>query len=122
MPSAACQVHQRTYTSHPQITMSDHRPVAADFDVDVDYYDKDFHEAVVQKLYRLVGHMEDSHDRPIVKVDDTFIEFGKVFYGRPVSREIKIENAGKTPCVFRFVPADTDIPIHPDWLRIEPWL
>ncbi|KAF9011762.1 Endonuclease/exonuclease/phosphatase [Cyathus striatus] len=120
MPSAACQVHQRTYTSHPQITMSDHRPVAADFDVDVDYYDKDFHEAAVQKLYRLVGHMEDSHDRPIVKVDDTFVEFGKVFYGRPVSREIKIENAGKTPCVFRFVPADTDIPIHPDWLRIEP--
>jgi hypothetical protein len=30
-------VRQLSYTSHPQITMSDHRPVSADFAVDVSY-------------------------------------------------------------------------------------
>lgn len=35
MHGATCQVHQLSYTSHPQIIMSDHRPVSADFTVDV---------------------------------------------------------------------------------------
>ena len=35
MRGATCQVHQLSYTSHPQIIMSDHRPVSADFTVDV---------------------------------------------------------------------------------------
>jgi hypothetical protein len=35
MHGATCQVHQLSYTCHPQIIMSDHRPVSADFTVDV---------------------------------------------------------------------------------------
>lgn len=35
MHGATCQVHQLSYNSHPQIIMSDHRPVSADFTVNV---------------------------------------------------------------------------------------
>jgi hypothetical protein len=35
MHGTTCQVHQLSYTCHPQIIMSDHRPVSADFTVDV---------------------------------------------------------------------------------------
>jgi hypothetical protein len=37
MTAPFVEVQQLSYTSHPQITMSDHRPVSADFTVDVNY-------------------------------------------------------------------------------------
>lgn len=36
--SPLCDVVQHSYTSYPQITMSDHRPVAADFSIHVSFF------------------------------------------------------------------------------------
>ena len=35
MTSTVCTVKQQSYTSHPTITMSDHRPISAEFEVEV---------------------------------------------------------------------------------------
>ncbi|KAG5643509.1 hypothetical protein DXG03_000701 [Asterophora parasitica] len=74
--------------------MSDHRPVAADFFVDVDFFDKETHVAHAQKLYRTVERM-DLSERTIIKFDDTSINMGKLSYGRPTSQTMRLQNIGK---------------------------
>ncbi|KAJ3560511.1 hypothetical protein NP233_g10791 [Leucocoprinus birnbaumii] len=112
-----CSVEQQSYDSYPQITMSDHRPVAADFLVDFDVYDSSEYESAVRRLYREVHALEGSHDKPVIKVDQSFLGFGEIRYGSHCTKKIVIENI---PCAWRFVPAQLDSPIHPEWLSIAP--
>ncbi|KAF8961879.1 DNase I-like protein [Flammula alnicola] len=124
MHGPTCEVDQLSYTSHPQINMSDHRPVAADFSVDVDVYDVEMLQANVRKLLTDVQHLdgESTHDRGGLKIDDTYVDFEKISYGIPVERKIKVRNMSKSPCAFRFVPVQLDSPICPEWLNIYPMM
>ncbi|KAF5384264.1 hypothetical protein D9615_003431 [Tricholomella constricta] len=119
MVAPTANVQQLSYTSHPHITMSDHRPVAADFVVDLNLYDKESHIANARKLYKIVDGV-DLSERTIIKFDRTSVDMGKVTYGRAISRTIQLQNIGKVPCAYRFVPLDLSSDIHPEWLRIEP--
>ncbi|KDR77003.1 hypothetical protein GALMADRAFT_246188 [Galerina marginata CBS 339.88] len=122
MHGSACRVDQLSYTSHPQIVMSDHRPVAADFSVDVDLYNVDELQSNVRKLFHDVDHLdgESTHERGGLKIDDTYVDFEKVSYEIPVERKIKVRNTSKSPCAFRFVPIQLESSIHPEWLSIHP--
>ncbi|KAG6840962.1 hypothetical protein C0991_002944 [Blastosporella zonata] len=71
------RMQQLSYTGHPQITMSDHRPVAADFVLGVDVYDKDVHSNTCRKLSRIVARMEDYSNKAI-KLDKTSIDMGNI--------------------------------------------
>ncbi|KAJ3502590.1 hypothetical protein NLJ89_g8815 [Agrocybe chaxingu] len=117
-----CKVNQVSYTSHPQIMMSDHRPVAADFVVDVGHYDTEVHQQNVYKLFNDVTELdgEGAHQRGGLKVEDTFVDFDKIYHGKPVERKLLVKNVGKSPYAFRFVPIQVDSPIHPEWLQIHP--
>lgn len=69
------------------------------------------YDRAVERLYHEVRELEGSHDRPIIKVDTSFLDFGKIRYlrrkqGQPVLisvyrfdsrqiRKITIENVGK---------------------------
>jgi len=120
MAAPTVNLQQLSYTSHPHITMSDHRPVAADFVVDVDFYDKDSHDVTARKLYRTVDRMDDPSDRPRIKLDSDSVNLGQILYGRATSQTIRLQNTGKGPCAYRFVPHDLNSDIHPKWLHIEP--
>ncbi|GLB39715.1 putative inositol polyphosphate phosphatase, catalytic domain homologues [Lyophyllum shimeji] len=117
-PTVDCQ--QLSYTSHPHITMSDHRPVAADFVVEVDRYDKDLQAEAARKLHRTVRHMEDSADRPTIKLDSTSVDMGQISYRRATTRTVRLQNIGKRPCAYRFVAVGPNLDIHPGWLCIAP--
>ncbi|PPR03410.1 hypothetical protein CVT24_012705 [Panaeolus cyanescens] len=122
MHGPACSVQQLSYTGHPQITMSDHRPVAADFVLDLDYYDLHSRHATMRKIFHEIEDLdaESMHKRGGLQVTDSFVDFDKVFYGKPVEKRIKIKNTSSTPSAFRFVPIQPDAPIHPEWLQIHP--
>ncbi|RDB17258.1 Inositol polyphosphate 5-phosphatase OCRL-1 [Hypsizygus marmoreus] len=120
MTAPTVQLQQLSYTSHPHITMSDHRPVAADFLVDVDFYDRNAHDATARKLYRAVDLLEDLSDRTSLKLERTNVDMGDIHYRRATSQTIRLQNTGKVPCAYRFIPLDLEAEIHPDWLRIEP--
>ncbi|KAJ7850026.1 Endonuclease/exonuclease/phosphatase, partial [Mycena olivaceomarginata] len=51
-----------SYTGHPQITQSDHRPVSAEFTAEVDLYDQPAAQAAADKLYRQLNGLEDAHE------------------------------------------------------------
>jgi phosphatidylinositol-bisphosphatase len=115
------RVAQVAYRSHPEITMSDHQPVSADFDISLALIDRLRYENVVSALHRELAGCEGSEHRPKIKIQPISIDFGAVKYKQAIYREMVIQNEGDTPCVFRFVGAGVDSePVSPSWLRIEP--
>ncbi|KAF5350453.1 hypothetical protein D9756_008648 [Leucocoprinus leucothites] len=121
LPSTLCNVEQRSYDSYPQITMSDHRPVAANFSLNFDLYEKSDYEAAVRRLYHEVHDLDGSHERPAIKVEQSFLDFGQIRrYKTRCTKKVVIENIGKIPCAWRFIPAQSDSPIHPEWLSVKP--
>lgn len=96
MSAPGVPVTQRSYCSHPQITMSDHRPVSADFDLNVCFclqchidsfmlnvcqvsiVDKQRREIAASKLYRELWGVEHSSKPPKIKLQSMTLDFGKV--------------------------------------------
>jgi phosphatidylinositol-bisphosphatase len=126
MHSKTTPVEQLSYQGHPGITMSDHRPVSADFVVSVcrtihgsyllrnslltpllqcDILDLSEYEMTMKKLNRQVLYMEEEETPPKVSLKPTSIDFGTVGYLRSVTKSARGENTGKVSrknpgCVF----------------------
>lgn len=120
MSAPSVPVTQRSYCSHPQITMSDHRPVSADFILNIPIVDKQRRETATSKLYRELWGVEHSSKIPKIKLQPITLDFGKVYYRRLIRQTLSIQNDGQIPCVYRFVGADAEQPICPQWLKIHP--
>ncbi|KAH9931574.1 DNase I-like protein [Fomitopsis serialis] len=120
--SAMVDVKQFSYTSHPDISMSDHKPVSADFDVRAASLDATSFEEFVQDLWRQVGSVEESEQIPWLRVSTTFIDVGSfsyLSYHKPTQQSLHIENVGKIPCTYRFVAAKPGSELFPEWLETD---
>ncbi|KAF8491842.1 DNase I-like protein, partial [Russula emetica] len=115
-------VSQRSYDAHPWITMSDHRPVSAEFLVDIPCMDSKTLDLAANGLYESIAtfYPESPSGFPLLKLDKSTLNFEKVSYSTPVSQSLTVRNVGKVPAAFRFLPRDHSSPIHPRWLKIEP--
>lgn len=120
MASPRTVVRQESYAGHRGITFSDHRPVSADFLLEVPLVDNVQFNAAVKTCYHKVGDMEESEQPPKVKLDQTLLDFGAVSYEKESTKVICLQNTGQRPCAYRFVPVESDGCIHPEWLKIEP--
>ena len=111
MGGPACTVHQLSYTCHPEIIMSDHRPVSADFIVDVslaetylekrtvasditsqtDVYDTEALQAGVRTLFNQVDDLQSERlrDRGELQIKDTHLDFEKISYVHYLSLGIR---------------------------------
>ncbi|KAJ7111389.1 Endonuclease/exonuclease/phosphatase [Mycena epipterygia] len=122
--NAFAPVEQLSYAGHPQITMSDHRPVSAEFTVSVDIFDQPTVEAAADKLYRQLNGLEDAHEdtnaRINLKIMNAAVDLGKVSYKKAVTQRVAVRNIGKVPAAYRLVPIDVESSVHPDWLKVEP--
>ncbi|KAH9474443.1 Inositol polyphosphate 5-phosphatase OCRL [Psilocybe cubensis] len=124
MNSSTSRVRQLSYRAHPEIVMSDHRPVSANFVVDMDYYDKNELRSSASDLFDQVHDLdgESSLHKGGLRVDNMYIDFEKIGYDTKVQRMVTVRNTSKYACAFRFVPIQLDAPIHPEWLHIHPML
>ncbi|KAF9653656.1 DNase I-like protein [Thelephora ganbajun] len=118
--SKTAPVEQLSYRSHSGITMSDHRPVSADFVVSCDILDPSEYETTVKKLHRQVLYMEEEETPPKVSLKPASIDFGTVWYLRSATKTLEVKNTGRIPCAFRFVPLEVEELVCPTWLRIGP--
>ncbi|KAH9020036.1 Endonuclease/exonuclease/phosphatase [Lactarius pseudohatsudake] len=120
MSSSFVPTDQRSYNAHPYITISDHRPVSAEFLVNIPCVDSMALDSVANNLYKSIESFdsEDPSNIPLLKLDEFSLDFGKVSYSTPVSRSMCIRNIGNVPAAFRFLPRDLSSPIHPRWLKI----
>ncbi|KAG8216106.1 hypothetical protein J3R82DRAFT_8109 [Butyriboletus roseoflavus] len=136
------EVTQLAYRSHPEIAMSDHQPVSADFDISLALVDRSQCDNAVSVLHRELAGFENSERKSNIRIQPVSIEFGNVKYKQAVYREVVIRNEGDIPCVFRFVGTAANsesiceylttswsaclgiecvnyVVIAPSWLRIE---
>ncbi|EJD47455.1 DNase I-like protein [Auricularia subglabra TFB-10046 SS5] len=120
LQSDAVKVTQLTYAAHPELLLSDHKPVSASFEVETDSMTAAARDALLDTLLRRIGNWILSDDRPRVKLSAQNINFGDVTYDLPSSQTFEIKNVGKAPCGFRFVPPSEDAAICENWLSIEP--
>ncbi|KAF9788098.1 DNase I-like protein [Thelephora terrestris] len=118
MHSKTAPVKQLSYHGHPSVTMSDHRPVSADFVVSCDVIELSEYEMTTRKLHRQVLYMEEEEAPPKISLEPSSIDFGTVGYLRSVTRALEVRNIGKIPCAFRFVPLEVEELICPPWLLI----
>ncbi|KAJ3814924.1 DNase I-like protein [Lentinula aff. lateritia] len=110
------KVNQSSYSGHPEITISDHRPVSADFQVDVDLFDKDQLHATATNLFRQVQGSENLQERAKAKLSHTSIDMGDICYKRKKTASFTFQNYGKVPLSFRFLPIEMHDELFPSWL------
>ncbi|KAF9026802.1 DNase I-like protein, partial [Hymenopellis radicata] len=113
----AVTLKQHTYTSHAQITMSDHRPVSADFTLETSIMRR-HGLTTARSLYRQLQGL-DLESRK-VGVEPEEVSIGNVRYKQRITRTVRLRNDGKNPCVFRFVPPTPEGDISPPWLTLQP--
>ncbi|KAI0340269.1 DNase I-like protein [Trametopsis cervina] len=120
MCSHTAHVNQVNYRSHAEITMSDHKPVSADFEVHIPAIDSAELDAWVHDVWKDVANIEHADVNPQLTVEPTGIEFDKIGYQRPDSKIITLKNAGKIASPFRFISLAPGDNTHPRWLHVEP--
>ncbi|XP_065351777.1 inositol polyphosphate 5-phosphatase OCRL isoform X1 [Cloeon dipterum] len=114
-------IKQLVYRSHPELRISDHKPVSSLFEseirvIDVVKYRK-IHEDVMKKLDKLENEF-----LPQVTVDNTEIILDTVRYLEPQKKELIIANTGQVPVQFEFIKKLDDRSFCKEWLNIEPYL
>ncbi|KAG5346533.1 OCRL phosphatase, partial [Acromyrmex charruanus] len=108
------------YKSHPELKISDHKPVSASFDSQIRIIDtakyRKIHEEVMKKLDKLENEF-----LPQVMVDTTDIIFDVLRFLESSSKELIIANTGQVPVQFEFIKKLDDTNYCKDWLHIEPY-
>lgn len=113
-------ITQKTYRSHPDLRISDHKPVSAVFRSEIRVIDPEkyrkTHEEVLKKLDKLENEF-----LPQVMVDQTEVIFDTVKFLEPQNKSIIIANTGQVPVQFEFIKKLNDSSYCKDWLRITPY-
>ncbi|KAL4269489.1 Inositol polyphosphate-related phosphatase domain-containing protein [Pleurotus pulmonarius] len=121
LSSPSVHVRQLNYQVHPTVTLSDHRPVSAEFIVPVDILPgHEYYESLRRLLRQVAPPSLQEEVRPMIAVEDTSIHFGQIRYKQLASRTIRVKNTGEVPCCWRFIPIAPNETISPEWLRILP--
>ncbi|KZV85961.1 DNase I-like protein [Exidia glandulosa HHB12029] len=120
MCSDSANVKQTGYSSHPELLLSDHKPISATFEIEPDSMTNATQELLMKTLLHRLGDWILSDEQPNIKIDVQNVDFGSVDFNVPVLRTLRVKNVGKAPCGFRFVPPTEDSAVCEKWLRIEP--
>ncbi|KAI9596347.1 Endonuclease/exonuclease/phosphatase, partial [Syncephalis fuscata] len=115
---ASKYIQQLSYTSHPELLASDHKPVSADFEIQVNRMNieiTDVHGSIIRELDKY-----ENECMPDVSVSRLQIDFGEIKYEQPVTETIVIENVGQVTAQCRFIPKFEEVNICKPWLWVNP--
>ncbi|XP_050430300.1 inositol polyphosphate 5-phosphatase OCRL isoform X2 [Adelges cooleyi] len=114
-------IKQLAYRSHPNLLISDHKPVSALFESKVKVVDtakyRKIHEDIMKKLDKVENEF-----LPQVMVDNTEIIFENVQFMESQIKELTVANTGQVPVQFEFIRKLDDSTYCKEWLRIEPFM
>lgn len=108
------------YRSHPDLRISDHKPVSAIFDSQIRVIDKVKHRKIHEELMKKYDKLENEF-LPQVMVDTTEIIFDVLKYLEKFTKELIIANTGQVPVQFEFIKKLDDTNYCKDWLSIKPF-
>ncbi|KAH8118813.1 DNase I-like protein [Phellopilus nigrolimitatus] len=95
LPSPHIRIKQTSYTAQAEMTMSDHRPISADFSVGVWEADASVYNDCAWDFINQLRELRESEETPKLKVDFADVQFGHVWYMREASQQLILQNAGK---------------------------
>ena len=108
-----------SYTSHPSLRLSDHKPVTALFESTVKVIDSVRYRQVVSDIVKRQDKLENEF-LPQVSLDRTEVSFDRVTLRQSCVRHVRVTNTGQKPVVFSFIKKPGDQSICQPWLRIRP--
>ncbi|RLN50971.1 hypothetical protein BBJ29_005676 [Phytophthora kernoviae] len=115
------------YTSIPALDLSDHKPVQADFDIQVEYQVEGKKTEVIREIMMQLDKWE-NENMPKVKLvqadgstaSSGVFSFAQLKFGVEQSKKVIIENTGLVVAHFRFIPKLEDVTVCKPWLSVSP--
>ncbi|KAK7107287.1 inositol polyphosphate 5-phosphatase OCRL-like isoform X2 [Littorina saxatilis] len=107
------------YDSHPQLRISDHKPVSANFEVEVKVIDEKRYKKVYEDIMKKLDRIENEF-LPQIKLDKTECHFKDVKFIEPQVETITIANVGQAYVEFEFINKLDDARYSKPWLTITP--
>lgn len=118
-PSDNSSVTPLTYTSCPEIKVSDHKPVRATYEVQVRVVDEAARQEVHRTILRTLDVLENSI-RPDVTVSPIEFDFPEVRYKQTQALTCDIRNTGQVVAQFHIVPKPGCTEVFPKWMKVVP--
>ncbi|CAE6430985.1 unnamed protein product [Rhizoctonia solani] len=109
-----------SYKSYPAISLSDHKPVSADFIVQARSSIASQFALPTLLLIKKLGRLPLEEDVPRIRLSEDIIDFGDIRYLRPLVRELKIQNIGIITAYWRIIPLENGGALYPDWVTVHP--
>ncbi|XP_076049020.1 type II inositol 1,4,5-trisphosphate 5-phosphatase-like isoform X2 [Oratosquilla oratoria] len=114
-------IKQLSYRSHPQLKISDHKPVSALFMADIKVVDSRSYRKIYEEVMKKLDKLENEF-LPQVAVDTTEIIFEPVKFLQPQTKYLTIANTGQVPVQFEFIKKLNDSTYCKQWLNIRPYI
>ncbi|QRV82695.1 inositol polyphosphate 5-phosphatase [Ceratobasidium sp. AG-Ba] len=114
------RIVEGSYKSHPNVSLSDHKPVSADFIVDVEELDREMAADRLKLLVKNLGRLPLEEDVPRVKLSHDIIDWGFVKHLKPQELNLSFQNVGITTVYWRIIPTQANGPLYPEWMTVEP--
>uniref|UniRef100_A0A9J2P5P1 Inositol polyphosphate-related phosphatase domain-containing protein n=1 Tax=Ascaris lumbricoides TaxID=6252 RepID=A0A9J2P5P1_ASCLU len=116
---AGDQVVQTLYDSVDEVTLSDHKPVRAVFELTVRKVDKKkvkrIHEEAIREADKRANEA-----LPQIWLSDSEVDFGDVYFFESSVRTITVKNTGKSKVSFSFIALPNRPTISDSWLSVTP--
>lgn len=111
------QVH---YISHPDLIISDHKPVSSLFNVQVKVVDREKSNKVYEDVMKKLDRLENDY-LPQVKLDKTEFQFKDVMFIEKKAEILTVCNIGQVPVEFEFINKLEEQSYCQPWLKITPY-
>ncbi|BFZ24676.1 hypothetical protein BsWGS_27714 [Bradybaena similaris] len=112
-------VKQHRYSSHPQLKISDHKPVSSLFTIGVRVIDQKQYKKVYEDIMKHLDRLENDY-LPQIKLDKTECIFKDVKFIESQSQIVTVVNIGQVPVEFEFINKLDDSTYCKPWLKATP--
>ena len=108
------------YRYHPELKISDHKPVSTLFDTEVRVIDEEKSKKVYEDIMKHLDKVENDY-LPQVKLDKTEIIFNDVRFIEQRADVLTITNSGQMPVTFEFIQKLEEPSYCKPWLMATPY-
>lgn len=112
-------IEQVSYGCHPDLKLSDHKPVSACFNVNVKVVDVTRERKVFEEIVRKLDR-EENESLPQVKLEKQELSFGDVNFLEKHLRTLPVANIGQRTVQFSFIPKNEEKSISMPWFKVSP--
>ncbi|XP_048240023.1 inositol polyphosphate 5-phosphatase OCRL-like isoform X1 [Haliotis rufescens] len=112
-------IRQLRYNSHPELKISDHKPVSALFDAGIRVGGDKSHRTLTKDAMGVLDRIEEEYT-PQVKLNTTEFYFENVRFIEPQQKELAITNTGRVPVEYKFINELDGVKFCIPWLKVSP--